>query len=57
MDKNRILNIATAIVALAVCYILIFEDSRNNTLFWGSLALFFILLAARARKKKVKEQR
>jgi hypothetical protein len=44
MDLNRVWNIANALIALAVCYLLIFEDV-NGTRLWLVLGIFFASLA------------
>jgi hypothetical protein len=56
MNTNRLLNIATALIALTVCYILIFDETKDNKIFWGALALFFILLAVRARRARLMDK-
>jgi len=49
MKKDILLTIVTGLLAIALCYILIFEDTKNNKAFWGVLALFFIAVAIRTR--------
>lgn len=52
MNRNvtAIWNIAQGLLALAICYVLIFEDGQSK-LFWALLAVFFISLALRNRKR------
>ena len=53
MNINKLLNIATAIVCIVLIYLLVFEEARENGIFWGVLALFFILAAIRMRRARL----
>lgn len=53
MSTNTILNIATGIVSLALIYLMIFEEVKDNKWFWGLLSAFFLLVAFRARRKRM----
>ncbi len=46
-SANTILNILLAVTALAVCYVLIFEDGNEKHIYI-SLGIFFLLLAVRS---------
>ena len=57
MNTNTILNIATGGVSLALIYLMVFGEMKDNKWFWGLLSVFFILVAIRARRKRLEDKR
>ena len=57
MNTNTILNIATGGVSLALIYLMVFGEMKDNKWFWGLLSAFFILVAIRARSKRLEDKR
>jgi len=57
MNANKVWNIVNAVIAIAVCYLLIFEDSEGKKL-WIALGIFFCSIAAqKIFQKKQKSSR
>lgn len=52
MSTQKIVNIITGILAIGICYLLIFDNATNDKILWGLLALFFIAQVVRIRIKK-----